>query len=314
MHQDLIEAVCRAISDETGEPFSPQENRALGGGCIHNAQLLRDGDRRYFVKTNRIAMLPAFRAEWQCLDAIRSTCTIRVPKPVAIGETGGHAFLVLEYLEMMRAPESAQAILGEQIAAMHRTTGEAYGWPSDNFLGTSVQKNTWSEDWCAFWIESRLRPQIDAARKRGLDLHRFPDWESVCRRILRGHHPSPSLLHGDLWGGNMAALDDRTPVVFDPACYYGDRETDIAFTRMFGGFSNAFHRSYQRSWPFPSGHEARERLYNLYHELNHYNIFGGNYGQQALNTLRTLVTEHLNALHAPEMPCIVRHQRKPAVQ
>jgi fructosamine-3-kinase len=188
-----------------------------------------------------------------------------VPRVLAV-EPG---VLVLEHLELTR--DGDYAALGRMLAQLHRAKGERFGWPRDNFIGLGDQPNGWSDDWAEFFLEKRLKPQ---AAKCGLS-GQLPD----VRGILAGHRPAPSLLHGDLWSGNTGFTADG-PVIFDPAVYYGDREADLAMTELFGGFPREFYSAYREDFPLDQGYERRKHLYNLYHLLNHLNLFGGQYLQQ----------------------------------
>jgi protein-ribulosamine 3-kinase len=175
------------------------------------------------------------------------------------------------------------AALGEMIARIHRTIAPRYGWHRDNHIGLGVQANGWCEDWAEFWLERRIRPQLDLARRNG-----FAIKEPPVQRLLGDHRPSPSLLHGDLWRGN-AGFTGGEPVVFDPAVYYGDRECDLAMTELFGGFPREFYAAYNAAFPLPAGYETRKTLYNLYHLLNHLNLFGEGYLAQVEQALRLLL-------------------------
>jgi protein-ribulosamine 3-kinase len=167
------------------------------------------------------------------------------------------------------------------IANLHRRTGERFGWDTDNWIGLAPQLNGWRDDWAAFFLERRLRPQVERAMEKGFTLD-VPDMRDLVR-----HRPEPSLLHGDLWSGNVGFTPEG-PVIFDPAVYYGDRETDLAMTKLFGGFPAEFYAAYQAEWPLPQGYETRKTLYNLYHLLNHLNLFGAGYLGQVKATLRLL--------------------------
>jgi fructosamine-3-kinase len=168
------------------------------------------------------------------------------------------------------------------LAHAHRKPGPRFGWTRDNYIGLTPQKNDWCDDWAEFWRERRLRPQIDLARRNGLDVPLVDP-----RTFLDEHQPAPSLLHGDLWRGNAGFTKDG-PVVFDPAVYYGDREADLAMTELFGGFPREFYRAYNETFALDAGYEKRKHLYNLYHLLNHVNLFGGGYLGQAKSCLRLL--------------------------
>ena len=249
------------------------------GGCIHECYRIDSGGERRFLKLNLALHADAFAAEADGLRALRAA-GISVPRPISSGICGQHAYLVLEYLDLTGTADFAA--LGRMLAAGHRRTGAQYGWHRDNYLGSTPQQNRASSDWGAFWLERRIRPQIERARANGfrLDLPRTG--------VLGRHAPAASLLHGDLWRGN-AGFTARGPVLFDPAVYYGDREADLAMTELFGGFPREFYRAYQETWPLEEGYERRKHLYNLYHLLNHLNLFGRGYLAQveaALGFLR----------------------------
>jgi len=185
--------------------------------------------------------------------------------------------LTLEHLDLGARPD--WPAMGRMLASLHRHTSDRFGWDKDNWIGLSPQQNGWYEDWASFFLEKRLKPQ---AARCGL-LDSLPD----VRKILEGHCPQASLLHGDLWSGN-AGFTKGGPVIFDAAVYYGDRECDLAMTELFGGFPDEFHSAYRKELPVDAGYEKRKHLYNLYHLLNHLNIFGGGYLGQVNATLRLL--------------------------
>lgn len=217
-----------------------------------------------------------------------------MPKVGASGTARGQAFLELEYLELRPLDRAAGAVLGRQLAALHRSTAAQFGWPTDNFIGLGPQANGWMDGWPRFFAERRLRPQLMLARGKGMDRLTLQDGEELTEKVAAffvAGHPAPSLLHGDLWGGNAGMLPDSTPVVFDPACHYGDREADIAMSELFGGFPDSFQAAYREAWPLSEGYETRKTLYNLYHVLNHYNLFGAGYLGQAKRMIAKLLAE-----------------------
>jgi protein-ribulosamine 3-kinase len=231
-----------------------------------------------FRKEGAAERADAFAAEADGLDALRPH--IRVPSVLDHGISGGRAFIILEQLDLRRGGD--YAALGRMLAKLHRQTGPRFGWHRGNYIGLSPQQNGWCDDWIEFWRERRLRPQIEWATQKGFDI-RMVD----LHPLLKTHKPQPSLLHGDLWSGN-AGFTAEGPVIFDPAVYYGDRETDLAMTELFGGFPREFYRAYDEAFPLEPGYEKRKHLYNLYHLLNHLNIFGGGYLGQVNETLRLL--------------------------
>jgi len=233
-----------------------------------------------FVKTDTAAHADAFAAEADGLQALKHA-GLRVPEPLSHGVDADEAFIVLEYLELR--PKGDFAAMGRMLAAAHRHTGPRFGWQRDNYIGSTPQQNAWCDDWSEFWRDRRLRPQLELALKNGFDLE-----EKNALELLAGHQPPPCLLHGDLWSGN-ARFTAGGPVVFDPAVYYGDREADLAMTELFGGFPPEFYASYNDSFPLEPGYPQRKHLYNLYHLLNHLNLFGGGYLGQVKATLRLLL-------------------------
>ncbi|MFP6899934.1 MAG: fructosamine kinase family protein [Opitutales bacterium] len=277
----MWDAIEQAIGKSTGRSFQILGRSSIGGGCINDAQRLEGSDETYFVKTNDRSFLPLFEAEAEALDEIAATETIKAPTPICHGVAQERAFLVLEYLETGPGDSSSQKKLGERLARLHQVRKPRFGWTRDNAIGSTPQSNDPCDDWASFYREQRLRFQFDLAAQKG---KRFRGSEKLLGRVsdlLAGHEVFPSLLHGDLWGGNAACDTQGEPFVFDPATYYGDRETDLAFTEMFGGFSPDFRSAYEETFPLDVGYSRRKVLYNLYHLLNHFNIFGGGYASSA---------------------------------
>src|SRR6267142_2455054 len=192
------------------------------------------------------------------------------------------------------APEAHAMFAAEAagLAALHAVTAPRFGWVRDNTIGRTPQANAASDDWAEFFRERRLRPQLELTKAHGVaELLATPGErrrESV-HGLLAGHRPAASLLHGDLWGGNWLASASGEPVLIDPAVYYGDRETDLAMTRLFGGFGERFYQAYQAAAPLAPAAQARCELYNLYHVLNHANLFGGGYAGQARDMIEHLL-------------------------
>jgi len=291
MHQ--WQMIAEQITQITGKPFQPLEPREIGGGCINTAVRLLDGERTYFVKLNQASKLSMFAAEMEGLHALAESHTLRVPEPLCNGVANGQAYLVMEYIEMARAGRDSNVQAGRQLAEMHRTTQAAFGWHRDNTIGSTPQSNDVCDDWVDFWRDRRLGFQLRLAAQNGYGGGLQQKGERLLDhlQVLIDHRPQPSLLHGDLWGGNLAYDKAGRPVIFDPAVYYGDREADLAMTELFGGFGNAFYDAYCESWPLDPGYATRKVLYNLYHILNHLNLFGGGYLAQANGMLERLLSE-----------------------
>ncbi len=250
------------------------------GGCIHRCYVITVEGERRFLKVNDARFEDAFAAEADGLAALREA-GIRAPEPLSHGVVGGEAYLLLEPLELQARGDFAA--LGVMLAAAHRCAGPRFGWRRDNYLGATPQANGWHEEWAGFWRERRLRPQLALAKQNGFQVEEIP-----VGNILRTHRPQASLLHGDLWSGNAGFLPGGAPVVFDPAVYYGDREADLAMTELFGGFPREFYAAYEQAYPLERGYERRKHLYNLYHLLNHLNLFGSGYLGQVQRTLGLL--------------------------
>ncbi|MEY3300289.1 MAG: hypothetical protein RLZZ597_3549 [Cyanobacteriota bacterium] len=275
-------AIAQHISATTGIAFAIADRRSVGGGCINQAYHITDGHQHFFLKLNSAAQVAMFEAEALGLKDMYASQTIRVPKPICWGTTEGSAYLVIEWLDLGHAGEASWRRMGEQLAAMHRVTStQGFGWHQGNTIGATPQPNPWTASWLEFYREHRLEYQFRLARRRG---GRFPRQQALLDALpdlLAGHHPAPALVHGDLWSGNAAVTTAGDPVILDPATYYGDREVDLAMTELFGRFPHAFYEGYQAAYPLEVGYGQRKALYNLYHILNHFNLFGGGYESQA---------------------------------
>ena len=282
--------IAAQISQATGTPFHVTHQRPVGGGSINQACVLVDGDRAYFVKTNQASQVGMFEAEVLGLRQMAVTQTVRVPQPICWGTEGSTAYIVMEWLDLGYGSHKAWAEMGRQLAAMHQVSSDrGFGWTQNNTIGSTPQINTWTANWVEFFTEHRLGYQFRLARRRG---GQFSDQDRLLDRVpilLAGHEPAPALVHGDLWSGNAAVTQTEEPVLLDPAVYFGDREVDIAMSELFGGFPSEFYRAYSAAYPLPPGYEQRKILYNLYHILNHYNLFGGSYSAQAERMIATLL-------------------------
>ncbi len=222
-----------------------------------------------------------YAAEAEGLNALRAAGA-RAPEPYAHGLRGGEAFIEMEKLTLGGPPD--WPAMARMLATLHRRTSGRSGWGRDNWIGLSPQINVWSDDWVAFYRDCRLIPQL---KRVGF----FGESEFLLKNLnsyFANYQPFPSLLHGDLRNGN-AGFTASGPVLFDPAVYYGDREADLAMTELFGGFPREFYQAYQEVWPLHPGYETRKHLYNLYHLLNHLNLFGPGYLGQVKATLGLLL-------------------------
>ena len=291
---DLWNAVAQRLSAATGQSFAIRKRQALSGGCINQAWKISDGERAFFVKIHAAAGLAMFEAEAAGLTELAASQTVRVSKPVSWGSAAGLAWLALEYLPLVKKETQGMVRLGQQLAALHRPLQPYFGWRRDNTIGSTLQRNTPSDNWIEFWREQRLSFQLELAAKNGYGGGLQRQGEALLVRLAGlfvSYQPTPALLHGDLWSGNAGATVDGEPVFFDPAVYYGDREADLAMTELFGGFPACFYAAYREAWPLDAGYVQRRMLYNLYHVLNHLNLFGGGYLAQAERLIAQLLAE-----------------------
>lgn len=287
-------AVATAIGEATGQPFALLKTQAIGGGCVNSALRFEGEAGSYFVKFNRRELLPMFEAEAEGLDELAASQTLRVPRPVCSGVVDGRSYLVLEFIEMRPGRGACERLLGQRLAAMHQIVRPYFGWHRDNTIGSNPQPNQRHADWIGFWAAQRLGFQLELAANQGFSgrLQREGGKLLECLpTFFQGYQARPALLHGDLWGGNHAADEVGEPVVFDPACYYGDREADLAMTELFGGFGGDFYAAYAECYPLDRGYVVRKQLYNLYHVINHLNLFGGAYLAQAESLTGRLLAE-----------------------
>jgi fructosamine-3-kinase len=291
MHS-LLKSIHVGLAKTLGETAEPKWLRKLPGGDINQAALISSGGRNYFLKYHPHASMDMFAAEAQALKDISELGCIRVPAPIVFGKDGNTSWLLLEHLELTSTGPAAQ--LGEQLAALHSVDFNHYGWTRDNYIGTTPQCNTVTASWSQFWRECRLQPQFAMAYAGGFGRRLSDNAEKLLEsmdQLMDGHQPCASLLHGDLWAGNKAFTRRGQAVIFDPASYHGDRETDIAMTELFGGFETDFYSAYRAHSPLPDGYQLRRDLYNLYHMLNHLNLFGEAYLSRCENMIGGLLAQ-----------------------
>ena len=281
----LTPIVQQALGDHT----ELKQVKGVSGGDIHQAWWLQTNQGAFFLKTNHAKAETLFASEALALGVIRASQTIRCPDVINYGCTNHQAWLLMEYIEMQA--QGDDFLRGRQLAQMHRQTYSQFGWQQTNYIGHTPQLTTWQDSWPEFYAQQRLKPQLELAQQNGAPDQLIALGEQLIQNIdsfFKNYAPQVSLLHGDLWAGNSAFDTQGLPLIFDPASYYGDRETDIAMTELFGGYSDQFYAGYEAEWPLDKGYQSRKNLYNLYHVLNHYNLFGGYYAQQAERLLREL--------------------------
>jgi fructosamine-3-kinase len=298
MNRALQAAIQQKLIAELGAAFAAARFEPSGTGCINETWAARaSGADPIFIKLGSAGALSMYEQEIAGLQALRVCQAIRVPRvyfcaPLAIESGGNAAILVLEFIALSSLRARDDAAVGAALAQLHDNHGDAFGFTADNVIGRTPQINDWRQDWWDFWCQNRLQPQRRLAQLRGMRAGLLEKIDQLIERIPRHfgeHQPQPSLLHGDLWSGNLAVDEQGHPVLFDPAVYYGDSETDLAMLRMFGGVRPAVFDAYHRQRPVQPGQEQRRPLYDLYHWLNHFNLFGVGYLGQVENTLDTLL-------------------------
>jgi fructosamine-3-kinase len=291
---DMWQLIENTISEAIEKPFTLITKNTVSGGCINTAFKIQGENNCFFVKLNDADLIDMFEAEFQGLLEIEQSKAIAVPHPICSGVAERTAFIVLEFLQFGSSNSTVMATLGQQLAAMHQIHQSEHGWNRNNTIGSTPQINSRYVDWLDFWQTNRLGFQLELAGQNGYraSLQKKGDklMEKMSGLFLDGN-PDASLLHGDLWSGNMAILDSTAPVIFDPAVYYGDRETDIAMTELFGGYTEDFYIAYNDHYPLNENYSIRKIFYNTYHILNHLNLFGAGYGQQAETMMDKVLSE-----------------------
>ena len=289
---DLIQQAL-SISNKVIENSSVDKIISVGGGCIHNSWCihLKNG-KKVFAKSNDINNFNMFKYESECLLALNKFAHesyISIPKPIDLVQYKTISILFLEWIDIEK---SNQNTLGKGLALLHKSSSETnkknFGWGEEGFIGSNAQLKGWDNDWGKFFVNYRLVPQIQKAASWGI---RVEDYEGLLIDLssyLNTHNPSVSLVHGDLWSGNCGNTKNGLGTLFDPASYWADREVDISMTKLFGGFSSSFYEGYEEIWPLDKYSNNRTKIYNLYHFLNHANIFGGSYKQTSLEILKDL--------------------------
>lgn len=290
---NIQQALSLEISQATGEKFNASSSHDAVGGSINRSITLTDGQRSFFVKLNQADQLAMFEAEAEGLNELRANSGFVIPEVIACGSDQSHAWLILEKLHFRPSGSEGYSKAGETFAAMHQHKQARFGWHRNNTIGLTPQENDWTASWTAFWQKHRLGFQIRLARQNGFNSRTIDSCEQLNASVglFFDHDPQPSLLHGDLWSGNLAFTAEGRPTIYDPALYYGDREADLAMTELFGGFSAGFYEAYRYHYPLHSGYRIRKQLYNLYHVLNHMNLFGGGYENQAFSISQKLLGE-----------------------
>jgi fructosamine-3-kinase len=287
MWQVISKQISRVIEQE----FNPQHKDSVVGGDINQSFCISDGRLSFFVKTNDKDCLPLFIAEVDGLEALAKAQALTVPNVITLGTTKSNSYLVLEYFPFTPIDSLSSYHLGVDLAKQHLwgEQGE-YGFDRDNYIGFSLQPNGWHKKWSRFFAEQRIGWQLQLLREKGIELVDIDEFVELVAHQLSNHQPKPALLHGDLWAGNVGRVGSAA-VAFDPACYWGDRECDIAMTELFNRFDPQFYQGYNDTYALDEHYPQRRDVYNLYHILNHCYCFGGHYieeSQRRINQIMAL--------------------------
>jgi fructosamine-3-kinase len=286
----MWQEIAIALRQKINPKFEINKTISVGGGCINQAYQIIGNTGEYFIKLNAVNKVEMFRVEAIALQQMYETDTIKVPQPIHVGTTSHHSYIILEWLNLGRQSNQSWHLMGKNLAQLHQASNiTQFGWNDNNTIGSTPQINHWMDNWADFFAEQRIGYQLKLARRKGANFGDSTKIVEAIREKLTPRKPQPSLVHGDLWSGNAAFLDDGEPIIFDPAAYYGDREVDIAMTELFGGFPSSFYEGYNQQWSLDLGYTQRKTIYNLYHILNHYNLFGGGYSSQAQMMINQII-------------------------
>ncbi|NOH72664.1 fructosamine kinase family protein [Vibrio pectenicida] len=285
----------QAIADQLSETlmfsFDIIEKNVITGGDINHCYMINDGEQRYFVKINQRDFYSKFEIEAENINILRQSSSVSVPEHILTGKTKDHAFLILNYfpIKPLDAPPNSYEF-GQQLAILHQWGEQKeYGFDQDNYIGSTLQPNKWDRRWGRFFAEQRIGWQLQLMKEKGITLVDIGDFTHLIQDKLAHHQPQASLLHGDLWYGNVAN-SVFGPICYDPASYWGDRECDLAMAELFGRFLPEFYQGYENAFPLDAGYHQRKDIYNLYHLLNHYNQFGGAYLDQCETAINNILT------------------------
>lgn len=280
--------ISEQISQTTQRDFICNEIREIQGGNSHGTFKISGENKRFFVKTNKKIYLSNFEAEAEGLEHLSQSELIRTPKVICVGVVSDHSFLVMEYISMTEGTHTDWYKAGQALADMHKNFSQKmYGWQTDNFIGLTPQANQWTKKWSHFYAEQRIGLMLQLLYEKGIQLVDIDKAVEVIKNLFAGHNPKASMLHGDLWQGNLG-FNHQQLVLFDPAFYFGDRESDMAMTELFGRFPDNFYHGYADVWPLDHEYQYRKPIYQLYHILNHALLFGGHYLDSAKLTLKNL--------------------------
>lgn len=290
---DFSEALKTFLSQKLNQlyskPIKIESVKSISGGDINDAYCLFTNEGKFFIKSNLAKKFPdMFNAEAKGLKLLAKQQVIEIPDVISVEAYMEDPFLILEFIESGRKIEGFSHVFGQELAALHRKTHTSYGLDFDNYMGSLFQKNSFQNNWFDFFISNRLDPQYQLARNNGYFSHKYSLHFDNLYKQLQSIVPNevPALIHGDLWGGNYMVSSKGKPCLIDPAVYYGHRESDIAMTKLFGGFEQEFYDSYNDYFPLEKNWKQRIEIFNLYPLLIHVNLFGRSYEQSVAEIIR----------------------------
>lgn len=276
------------LSDSLNLNFVIKDKRSISGGDISQAYLISDGTFQFFVKVNKTQFIDNFNCEAHALSTIEHTDSISCPKVICVEQSKAHSFLVLNYLNFDDQQGCDWEKAGKKLAKMHLNSAQAmFGFEDDNYIGNTLQPNKWHKNWASFFSEQRIGYQLKLLADKGIRLGDIDEIVAVIHNLLKPRKAQACLLHGDLWRGNIG-FHQQQPFIYDPASYYGDNEVDLAMTELFGTFPDEFYLGYYSKIPESAGYHQRKEIYNFYHILNHVNLFGDSYLNQAKSMLKCI--------------------------
>ena len=276
---EIKRSIITQLGDALNTTITVNGESSIVGGCINNAIKINTNKGDFFVKWNTNSKANMFQSEYHGLKVLKDTNTIRIPNVLCFDDD----FLILEFIPPSNPNNAFWEVFGQKLALMHKQTHSKFGLDFDNYIGSLHLDNTQNKNWTEFFIQNRLQAQLSIGNFSGTLLSDFDKLFQKLPNLFPNERPA--LLHGDLWSGNFLAKNGDTPMLIDPAIYYGNREMDIAMSKLFGGFNSDFYFAYNEIHPLENGWEERIQICNLYPLLVHVNLFGGSYRNQVKNIL-----------------------------
>ena len=286
----MMKELIQSIINSTAFTVKVDIVREIAGGSINRSFYVKAGVKEFFIKLNKNASPDFFQRESEGLTELKKSGSFRIPQVITFGEFEETKFLLTEYITPSLSAHNYWDLAGRNLAKLHSVTSPVYGFHADNYIGALQQKNTTASNWIDFFIRNRIECQLDLAEKRTNITRIRTSFEKLFKILPQRLNTEPaSLLHGDLWSGNIIVDEKGEPCLVDPAVYFGNREVDLAMTTLFGGFEQEFYQSYQEVFPLERGYKERFEIYNLYPLLVHYNLFGGSYLSSVEGTVNKIL-------------------------